>query len=95
MRYLKVTTGLGLFYTGYPGIIEGYSDASWCLEPDECISIGGFVFIIGGAVISWKSKNQTIIAQSSMESEFFTLCDVGDEAEWLSCFSRDLSLIKL
>ena len=42
MRYLKGTTSLGLFYTGYPAVIEGYSDASWCSEPDECRSTGDF-----------------------------------------------------
>ena len=86
MRYLKGTIGLGLFYTGYPAIIEGYSDASWCSELDECRSSGGFIFTMGGAAVSWKSKKQTMIAQSSMESEFFALCATKDEAEWLSYF---------
>ncbi|XP_020258219.1 pentatricopeptide repeat-containing protein At3g14330-like [Asparagus officinalis] len=34
------------------GYIEGYSDASWCLEPDECKSTGGFIFTMGGAAVS-------------------------------------------
>jgi len=42
-----------------------------------------------------KSKKQTLIAQSLMESEFFALIVAGDEAEWLSCFLRDLSLKEL
>ena len=95
MRYLKGTLSTGLFYTGYPAVIEGFSDASWCSEPDECRSTGGFVYTMGGAVISWKSKKQTAVAQSSMESEFYALAVAGDEAEWLSCFLRDLPLKEL
>ena len=30
-----------------------------------------------------------------MESEFFALAITGDEAEWLGCFLRDLSLKEL
>ena len=95
MRYLKETIGLDLFYTGYPTVTEGYSDASWCSEPDECRSTGGFVFTMGGAAISWKSKKQTMIAKSLMKCEFFTLCATGDKAEWLSCILRDLLLTEL
>ncbi|XP_020266286.1 uncharacterized protein LOC109841757 [Asparagus officinalis] len=51
MRYLKGPTGLGLFYSGYSAVIEDYSDARWCLEPDECRYTGGFVFIMGGAAV--------------------------------------------
>ena len=50
---------------------------------------------MGGAAVSWKSKKQTMIAQSSMEFEFFALCVAGDEAEWLSCILRDLPLTEL
>ena len=42
-----------------------------------------------------KSKKQTLIAQSLMESEFFALTVAGDEVKWLSCFLRDLSLKEL
>ena len=81
MRYLKGTLSTGLFYTGYPAVIEGFSDASWCSKPDECRSTGGFVYTMGRAVISWKSKKKTAVAQSSMELEFYALAVAGDEAE--------------
>ena len=92
MRYLKGTLRMGLFYSGFPATIEGFSDASWCSEPLECRSTGGYVFTFAGAAISWKSKKQTVIAQSSMESELYALATAGDEAEWLSCLLRDLPL---
>jgi len=52
MRYLKETLNLGLLYTGYPVVIEGFSNTNWCSEPDDCRFTGGFVFTVGGATIS-------------------------------------------
>ena len=50
---------------------------------------------MGVAAISWKSKKQTLNAQSSMEFEFFALTIARHEAEWLCCFLRDLLLKEL
>jgi len=36
--------------------------------------------------ILWNFKKQTLIAQSSIEFEFFALTVAGDEIEWLTCF---------
>jgi len=38
--------------TGYPAVIEGFSNASWCSKPDQCRSTRDFVFTMGGAAIS-------------------------------------------
>ena len=51
MRYLKRTLNLSLLYTGYPVVIEGFSDTSCCLELNECSSTRGFVYTMGGAAI--------------------------------------------
>jgi hypothetical protein len=29
MRYLRGTSAYGLHYTGYPTVLEGYSDSNW------------------------------------------------------------------
>ena len=70
-------------YIGFPVVLEGYSDANWISGTDETKFTSGYVFILGGRAISWKSAKQTIIAKSTMESEFIALELVGGEAEWL------------
>nr|GEV69300.1 Gag-Pol polyprotein [Tanacetum cinerariifolium] len=40
--------------------------------------------------ISWKSFKQTVIAKSTMESEFIALDKCGEEAEWLRQFVEDI-----
>jgi len=43
----------------------------------------GYVFMFGGAAVSGKSCKQTVIARSTMESEFIALDTTCSEAEWL------------
>ncbi|RVW48151.1 Retrovirus-related Pol polyprotein from transposon TNT 1-94 [Vitis vinifera] len=46
--------------------------------------------ILLGAAVSWKSSKQTVIARSTMESEFIALDKCGEEAEWLRHFLEDI-----
>ena len=43
-------------------------------------------------VVTWRSARQTIIARSTMESEFVALEMVSSEAEWLKNFLANISL---
>lgn len=49
---------------------------------------------LGGGAISWKSAKQTIIARSTMESEFVAQELASSEAEWLRNFLANIPLIK-
>ncbi|GKC00125.1 zinc finger, CCHC-type containing protein [Tanacetum coccineum] len=55
-------------------------------------SITGWVFLLGGGAISWASKKQTRITDSTMEVEFVTLAATGKEAEWLRNLIYEISL---
>ena len=82
-KYLRGTMDFGLSYGEYPSVLEGYSDASWITNPEDHSSTSGWVFLLGGGAISWASKKQTCITNSTMESEFVALAAAGKEAEWL------------
>ena len=62
-------------------MIEGYSDANWITRSIDVKSTSGYVFILGGGVVSWKSSKQTCIAHSTMESESIALDKASEEAE--------------
>jgi len=66
--YLKRTIDLGLFYSDFPAVMEGYSDASWMTSSSDNKSTSGWIFSLGGGAISWASKKQTCISHSTMES---------------------------
>ena len=82
----------GLCYSGYPSVVEGYSDASWISNKDHS-STSGWVFLYGGGAISWASKKQTCIADSTMTSEFIALHSAGKEAEWLRDLMHEIPLL--
>nr|GEY10392.1 zinc finger, CCHC-type [Tanacetum cinerariifolium] len=76
-KYLKGTMNYGLSYVGYPSVLEVYLDASWINHVEDSSFISGWVFLLGGGVISWASKKQTCITGSTMESEFVALVVAG------------------
>jgi hypothetical protein len=52
MRYLKGTMSYGIHYTGYPRVLEGYSDSNWILDADETKATSEYLFTLcGGAVL--------------------------------------------
>jgi hypothetical protein len=58
MRYLKSTMGYGIHYLGYPGVLEGYSDSNWIIDADKLKATSGYIFTLGGDVVSWRSCNK-------------------------------------
>ena len=67
-KYLKGTIDYGLCYLGYPSFLEGYSNASWITQiVEDHSSTTVWVFLLGGGAISWASKKQTCITNSTME----------------------------
>ena len=58
LRYLKYTQNYGLQYSKYPAVLEGYCDANWISNTKDSKSTSGYLFILGGGVVSWKSSKQ-------------------------------------
>lgn len=96
LRYLKGTKSLGIKYTAKPqnelqnsNLFFGYADAAYA-NTDDYKSISGYVFIVGGGAITWRSKKQTTIALSSTEAEYVALAEAGREACWLRNIYQEL-----
>jgi hypothetical protein len=83
MRYFRGTTTYGLHYTGYPDVLEGYSNANWISDADEIKATSGYIFTIGDATISWRFRKQTILTKSTMKAELVALEMATSEADWL------------
>ena len=78
---MKGTVDYQLTYIGFPSVIEGVCNASWISNKENHSFTFGWVFLLWGGVISWASKKQTCITNSTMESEFVALAAAGNEAE--------------
>jgi hypothetical protein len=94
MRYLKGTMNYGIHYTGYPRVLEGYSDSNWISDADEIKATSGYAFTLGGRAVSWKSYKQTILTRSTMKAELIALDTVIVEAEWLRELLMDLPIVE-
>ncbi|XP_077222219.1 uncharacterized protein LOC143856067 [Tasmannia lanceolata] len=92
MRYLKRTINNGIHYQRFPAVLEGFSDADWNTLSEDSKATTGYVFTIGSGAVFWRSKKQTIIAQSTMESELIALTSACEDASWLRNFLSDIPI---
>ncbi|GAU32405.1 hypothetical protein TSUD_220940 [Trifolium subterraneum] len=68
LRYIKGTMDYGIvFNKPDKRSIEliGYTDSNWCGDKDDRKSTAGYVFLYGGAPISWCSRKEPVVALST------------------------------
>jgi hypothetical protein len=89
--YLKGTSDLKLVYDGAAGNgLFGYSDSSYGDDPEDRHSTSGYVFLLADAAISWCSRKQKTVAQSTTEAEYMELAEAGNQAMWYRMFMEEL-----
>ena len=57
------------------------------------MSTFGYVYLLVGGAISWKSAKQTIIVASTMEVEFVACFEATVQANWLRSFVPRLGIV--
>ncbi|CAI7841540.1 unnamed protein product [Closterium sp. NIES-53] len=60
-----------------------FTDATWASEKDDSSSVGGYICVVGGGPVSWRSKKQTEAALFSVESEYMAMFHGVNEVIWL------------
>jgi len=96
LRYLAGTKNLGITYSNTSvnpndnsNFFYGFADAAYA-NHDDCKSTSGYVVLVAGGAITWKSKKQTTIALLSTEAEYVALSEAGREACWLRNLFEEL-----
>nr|GEY05992.1 hypothetical protein [Tanacetum cinerariifolium] len=64
-------------------IVSCYTDAEYLMDADDLKSQTGYVFVLNGDVVDWKSTKQSIFVTSSAEAEYIATCDASKEAVWV------------
>uniref|UniRef100_A0A2N9J9N7 Reverse transcriptase Ty1/copia-type domain-containing protein n=1 Tax=Fagus sylvatica TaxID=28930 RepID=A0A2N9J9N7_FAGSY len=72
--------------------LYGFSYADWAGCPDTRHSTTGYCIYLGANCISWASKKQVMVSQSSAEAEYRTMASAIAELTWLTYLLRDLGL---
>jgi transposase InsO family protein len=77
LRYLQTTADLGIRMTGPADeiVIEVYSDASFASDECERRSRGGFIVMLNGSPVAWRSTLQRIQAHSTAEAEYIAMSE--------------------
>ena len=72
MRYLQGTKDYLLTFKRSDHLeVIGYSDSDYGGYPNDHKSTSGYVFMLAGGAISWKSVKQTLTATSTMEADMW------------------------
>jgi hypothetical protein len=105
LKYLQGTHSLGLIYSNvfnpYPlfkafssnPTIHVYTNSDWAQSKNQK-SMSSFIIEMGGGVIAWSSKQQTIVALSSCEAEYITCTHAAKQILWLQSLAQELGFIQ-
>ncbi|GJY79470.1 putative retrotransposon protein [Tanacetum coccineum] len=99
-KYLKSSFSHGEFQHGKhnkPISTESrglcFSDAGYLTDADDLKSQTGYVFVLNGGAVDWKSAKQSIFATSSAEAEYIAAFDASKEAVWVRKFISGLGVV--
>lgn len=71
LRYLKGTCSRGILFGRNQHLdLVAYTDADWAGDRDDRKSTSGYFTLVGGNLVTWKSKKQKVVALSSAQAEF-------------------------
>ncbi|GKD28902.1 putative RNA-directed DNA polymerase [Tanacetum coccineum] len=71
VRYLKGTAGHGILFK--PNVhleTQLYTNADWAGDKNNRRSTSGYFTLVGGNLVTWRSKKQKVVALSSAEAKF-------------------------
>ena len=93
LQYLKGTPGKGILFRRNGGLVlEAYTDANFAASIDDRRSTSGYCTFLGGNLVTWKSKKQSVVARSSAEAEFRAMAQGVCELLWLKIILEDLKI---
>nr|KYP51611.1 Copia protein [Cajanus cajan] len=84
VQYLKGTNG--------NVSLEAYTDADYAGSIVDRRSTTGYCTFLGGNLVTWKSKKQSVVARSSAEAKFRAMAQGICELLWLKIILEDLRI---
>ena len=98
LRYLKGTIDYRLVYTNTAHEnnridLQVYCDSDWAGNLSDRKSMTGYVIMINGTAIGWRSTKQTSVAQSTVEAEYASIATTITEVLWIRSVLRELGFI--
>ena len=92
LRYLKATKNMRICYGSQELTVKGFTDSDYAGDLDNRRSTSGYVFTLAGGAVSWCSRLQTCVTQSTTEAEYVAASEACKEAIWLGRLVTDLGI---
>ena len=93
LQYLKGNPGRGvLFKKGESMILEAYTGVDYAGSLDDRSSTSRYCTLLGGNLVTWRSKKQNVESRSSVESEYRSMATGICELLWLKIILYDLKI---
>ncbi|GKB89086.1 hypothetical protein Tco_0961358, partial [Tanacetum coccineum] len=73
--------------------LDCYCDAGFETDRDDTKSQTGYVFILNGGVVDWKSSKQSTTAMSATEAKYIPASEAAMEAIWIRKFISGLGIV--
>ncbi|GKE14889.1 retrotransposon protein, putative, ty1-copia subclass, partial [Tanacetum coccineum] len=97
-KYLQNTKDVFLVYGGdikRELRVSCYTDVGYMTDVNDLKSQTGYVFVLNGGVVDWKSTKQNISATSSTNAKYITAFDASKEAAWIRKFISGLNVVPI
>ena len=95
LRYLKGTPGKGLWFAKSGHLeVDGYSDSDWAGCQDDRSSTSGYCVFVGGNLVSWRSKKQSVVSKSTAEAEYRAMSQGLSEMLWVRNLLSELKVLR-
>jgi hypothetical protein len=94
LRYLHRTKKYMLTYRRSDNLeIIGYADSDFAGCIDTMKSTSGYVYMLAGGAVSWRSVKQSITASSTMAAEFIACYEASNHGIWIRNFVTGLRVV--
>ncbi|GKE70527.1 retrotransposon protein, putative, ty1-copia subclass [Tanacetum coccineum] len=70
-----------------------YCDAGFETDRDDMKSQTGYVFVLNGGAVVWKSSKQSTTAQHAIKAEYIAAFEAANEAIWIRKFIDELGVV--
>ncbi|WVZ75915.1 hypothetical protein U9M48_023933 [Paspalum notatum var. saurae] len=94
LKYLRRTKDMFLVYGGEEELsVTGYTHASFQADKDDSRSQSGYIFLLNGGAVCWKSSKQSTVADSIMEAEYIAASEAAKQTVWIRKLIIELGVI--
>jgi hypothetical protein len=92
LRYLRGTYDQAILYQHVHTLVDtlwGWVDSDWAADVDSRRSHTGYIIMLNGGAVSWKSRRQDCVSLSTSEAEYVAASNCGQEVYYMREILRD------